>query len=171
MKRITEFQKGEAMAMLEKGQKAPEFCLKNKDGKEICLSGVAGRWVVLYFYPKDNTAGCTREAIDFSELIPDFTRKGAVVLGISPDSAKSHVKFVEKHSLKVELLSDPDHEVCALYGVWQLKKMCGRESMGVVRSTILINPEGKIEKAWEKVKVDGHASAVHEHLCALTEDK
>ncbi|NLC71533.1 MAG: thioredoxin-dependent thiol peroxidase [Desulfuromonadaceae bacterium] len=157
------------MGVLEAGQKAPEFCLKNKDEKDIRLDDYAGRWVVLYFYPKDNTSGCTREAADFSEMTEEFAQKQAVILGISPDSAKSHGKFIEKHGLKVELLSDPDHQACQSYGVWQLKKMCGREYFGVVRSTFLINPQGNIEKVWEKVKVDGHADAVHNRLCALAD--
>ncbi|NLV24816.1 MAG: thioredoxin-dependent thiol peroxidase [Deltaproteobacteria bacterium] len=156
------------MGVLQAGQKAPEFCLANKDERNVRLEDYTGRWVVLYFYPKDNTSGCTREAVDFSDMVADFAQKQAVILGISPDSVKSHGKFMEKHGLKVELLSDPDHQVCERYGVWQLKKMCGRESFGVVRSTFLINPEGIIDKVWEKVKVDGHAAAVHDRLCALS---
>ena len=155
------------MAILEAGAKAPDFELANKDGKKVGLKDLSGQWVVLYFYPKDNTSGCTREAIDFSEMLKDFEKKNAVIFGISPDSEKSHQRFVEKHGLKVELLSDPDHAVCEAFGVWQLKKMCGRESMGVVRSTFVINPQGVVEKSWTKVKVDGHAESVLQSLCEM----
>jgi len=157
------------MVLLEEGQKAPGFFLKNQDEKEISLGDFSGRWLVLYFYPKDNTAGCTREAVSFTEMMDDFTERKAVILGISPDSIKSHGKFIEKHGLKVELLSDPGHEVCERYGVWQKKKMCGREYMGVVRTTFLISPEGTIEKIWGKVKVDGHAETVYQQLCTLAD--
>ena len=155
------------MAILEAGAQAPEFKLANKDGKNIGLKDFAGQWVILYFYPKDNTSGCTKEAIAFSGLQKEFKDKNAVILGISPDSEKSHQRFAEKHDLRVELLSDPDHTVCEAFGVWQLKKMCGRESMGVVRSTFIINPEGSIEKSWTKVKVDNHAENVYQSLCDL----
>jgi len=155
------------MALLEAGSKAPVFELANQEGKKINLKNYAGQWVVLYFYPKDNTSGCTKEAIAFSEMVKDFKDKKAVIFGVSPDSEKSHQRFVEKHGLKVELLSDPDHAVCEAFGVWQLKKMCGRESMGVVRSTFIINPQGAIEKCWAKVKVDGHAENVYQSLCEL----
>ena len=155
------------MTILEAGRQAPDIELANKDGKNISLKDFAGKWVVLYFYPKDNTSGCTKEAVAFSQLLADFKEKNAVVLGVSPDSEKSHQRFAEKHNLKVELLSDPDHSTCEAYGVWQLKKMCGRENMGVVRSTFVINPKGKIEKSWTKVKVDGHADDVYQTLCEL----
>ncbi|MBN2428878.1 MAG: thioredoxin-dependent thiol peroxidase [Deltaproteobacteria bacterium] len=155
------------MAILEAGQQAPDFEIANKDGKKTTLKQFAGQWVVLYFYPKDNTSGCTKEAVAFSQLLEDFKEKNAVVLGVSPDSEKSHQRFAEKHNLKVGLLSDPDHALCEAYGVWQLKKMCGRENMGVVRSTFVINPEGKIEKSWTNVKVDGHAQNVYQTVCEL----
>jgi peroxiredoxin Q/BCP len=155
------------MDILEAGSKAPDFELSNKDGKKIGLNDFAGKYVVLYFYPKDNTSGCTKEAVAFSEMLSDFQKKNAVILGISPDSEKSHQRFVEKHGLRVELLSDPDHVVCEAFGVWQQKKMCGREYMGVLRSTFVINPEGVIEKSWAKVKVDGHAQNVFQTLCDL----
>lgn len=153
------------MALPAPGTKAPDFSLMNKDGAEVTLASLQGHWVALYFYPRDNTPGCTREAIDFSRLAMDFAAKEAVILGISPDSPKSHARFIEKQDLRIALLSDPDHKVCERYGVWQMKKMCGRESMGVVRSTFLINPQGVIEKSWEKVKVEGHADEVHQCLC------
>lgn len=152
---------------LIKGDKAPDFSLGNKDLKNIALSDFSGKYIVLYFYPKDNTKGCTQEAIDFSELTDSFTDKNAVIIGISPDSGKSHTNFINKHDLKIELLSDPEHEVMEKYGVWQLKKMYGREYMGVVRTTFLINPEGIIEEVWNKVKVKEHAKKVFESLCSI----
>ncbi len=150
--------------MLKIGDKAPEFCLPNQDEVEVCLRDLSGKWVVLYFYPKDNTPGCTTEACDFTNLLPEFEGLDAVVLGVSPDSPKKHRNFIEKKSLKITLLSDEEKEVCQKYGVWQLKKMCGREYMGVVRSTFLISPEGTIEAIWEKVRVKGHVEAVKEKL-------
>ncbi len=156
------------MAELKAGDLAPEFCLPDADEKEVCLKDFRGKWVVLYFYPKDNTSGCTREAIDFTEHLEEIEKLGAVVLGVSPDSTKSHVKFREKHNLKVTLLSDPEHKVLEMYGVWQLKKMYGREYYGVVRSTFLIDPDGKIAHIWRKVKVKGHVDDVINRLKELT---
>jgi len=150
--------------MLTKGDTAPEFCLPNSEGKPICLKDFGGRWVVLYFYPKDNTSGCTKEALEFTELKSKFEGMQAAIIGISPDSVESHRKFREKHALTITLLSDADHEALEAYGVWQLKRMYGREYHGVVRSTFLIDPEGKIAEAWTKVKVKGHAETVQ---CAL----
>ncbi|MFA6757090.1 MAG: thioredoxin-dependent thiol peroxidase, partial [Sulfurospirillaceae bacterium] len=146
------------------GDKAPEFCLPNQDETQICLRDIKGKWLVLYFYPKDNTAGCTAEACDFTEALPEFDEMDAVILGVSPDSPKKHRNFIEKKNLKITLLADEESEVSQKYGVWQLKKMCGKEYMGIVRTTFLINPEGKIEKIWEKVKVKGHVEAVKEAL-------
>ncbi|MCK9257380.1 MAG: thioredoxin-dependent thiol peroxidase [Sulfurospirillaceae bacterium] len=150
--------------MLKVGDKAPEFCLPNQDETQICLRDIKGKWLVLYFYPKDNTAGCTAEACDFTEALPEFDEMDAVILGVSPDSPKKHRNFIEKKNLKITLLADEESEVSQKYGVWQLKKMCGKEYMGIVRTTFLINPEGKIEKIWEKVKVKGHVEAVKEAL-------
>ncbi|RMG60624.1 MAG: thioredoxin-dependent thiol peroxidase [Deltaproteobacteria bacterium] len=150
--------------IIEPGKKAPEFTLPDKDENPVSLKDFRGRWVVLYFYPKDNTPGCTTEALEFTELIDRFEESGAVVIGISPDSPKSHRNFCEKKGLKVTLLSDREKEVLQKYGVWQLKKMCGRESMGVVRTTYLIDPEGRIAHVWEKVKAKGHARQVLEEL-------
>ncbi|GBC63007.1 FAD-dependent oxidoreductase [Desulfonema ishimotonii] len=147
------------------GRKAPDFSLKNKDGKTVRLSDFAGKRVVLYFYPRDNTKGCTTEARDFTALRPGFEEKGAVIIGISPDSEASHLRFADKHGIEVELLSDPDHRVSEAYGVWQQKKIGGREFMGVVRSTVLISPDGIIEKIWEKVRVKHHADDVRAALC------
>ncbi len=158
------------MAELKVGDPAPDFCLPDQDGNEVCLKDLRGKWVILYFYPKDNTSGCTKEAIGFTEHLEEIESLGAVVLGVSPDSVKSHVKFREKHNLKVTLLSDPEHKVLETYGAWQLKKMYGREYYGVVRSTYLIDPEGKIAYIWPKVKVKGHVEAVIEKLKELKGD-
>ena len=146
--------------MLKIGDNAPEITLPNQDEVEISLRDLEGKWVVLYFYPKDNTPGCTTEACEFTEALPDFDGLNAVILGISPDSPKKHSNFISKKDLLITLLSDESKEVCEKYGVWQLKKMCGKEYMGVVRSTFLISPEGKIEAIWEKVRVKGHVEAV-----------
>ncbi len=139
--------------MLEIGTKAPDFCLPNQDEVEICLRDLRGKWIVLYFYPKDNTPGCTTEACDFTEKLPEFEGADAVVLGVSADSPKVHRNFIEKHGLKITLLSDPSHEMMEDYGVWRLKKNYGREYMGIVRSTYIIDPEGKIAAVWDNVKV------------------
>ena len=146
--------------MLSEGKEAPDFCLPDQDKREVCLSNFRGKWVVLYFYPKDNTSGCTREAQDFTEKLEEFEKLGAVILGISPDSPKSHRNFREKKNLRVTLLSDQEHRVLETYGAWQLKKMYGREYYGVVRSTYLIDPEGRIARIWPKVKVKGHVEEV-----------
>ncbi len=153
--------------MIEIGEVAPDFCLPNQDENEICLRDLRGKWVVLYFYPKDNTPGCTTEACDFTENLPDFEELDAVILGVSPDSPKKHRNFIEKKGLKITLLSDESKEVLEKYGVWQLKKMCGREYMGVVRTTYLIDPEGKVAARWDKVRVKGHVEKVKEKLKEL----
>ena len=150
--------------MLKIGDVAPKVTLPNQDEVEISLRDLEGKWVVLYFYPKDNTPGCTTEACEFTEALPTFDGLNAVILGISPDSPKKHSNFIAKKDLMITLLSDESKEVCEKYGVWQLKKMCGKEYMGVVRSTFLISPEGKIEAIWEKVRVKGHVSAVKQKL-------
>ena len=137
--------------MLEVGMKAPEFSLLNQDGKEVSLSDFKGKKVVLYFYPKDNTAGCTKQACGFAQLYPDFTEKGAEVIGISKDSVESHRKFADKFNLTFTLLSDPEKEVLQAYDVWKEKNMYGKISMGVIRSTYLIDEEGIIVKAFSKV--------------------
>lgn len=138
--------------MLEVGAKAPDFALQDQDGVTHKLSDYVGKKVILYFYPKDNTPGCTKQACGFSELYPQFTEKGAVVLGVSKDSVASHKKFQEKHGLNFTLLSDPELEVIQGYGVWQEKKNYGKVSMGVVRSTYLIDEKGYIEKVYKSVK-------------------
>lgn len=153
--------------ILKPGTPAPGFTLNSARSEPVSLSDFAGQWVVLYFYPKDNTGGCTKEAQEFSALLEEFKKQNAVVIGISPDSEASHAKFIEKHGLTVELLSDPDKVVCNLYGVWQKKKMAGKEYMGVVRTTFLIDPEGTIVRVWEKVRVNGHAGEVLNVCCGV----
>jgi len=155
------------MAKLDEGQKAPPFCLPDADENEVCLKDFSGTWVVLYFYPKDNTSGCTLEAIDFSNAIQAFNDAGAEVVGISPDSPQSHCNFRDKHNLKVRLLSDAKHEVLETYGVWVLKKMYGRQYHGVERSTFIVRPDGTIGHVWRKVKVPGHIDAVKDKLLEL----
>ena len=138
--------------MLETGIKAPDFTLLNQDGESVTLSQYLGKKVILYFYPKDNTPGCTKQACGFAQLYPDFHEKGAVILGVSKDSVKSHKKFQEKYQLPFTLLSDPEIQVIQAYDVWKEKNMYGKKVMGVVRTTYLINEEGIIEKAYTKVK-------------------
>ncbi|GED34161.1 thioredoxin-dependent thiol peroxidase [Brevibacillus centrosporus] len=142
------------------GQAAPDFTLEANENQTISLSSYRGKNVVLYFYPKDMTPGCTTEACDFRDYHPKFKQLDTVVLGISPDSVKSHDKFVAKHELPFPLLADPEHQVAEAYGVWVLKKMYGREYMGIERSTFVIDKQGNIAKAWTKVKVKGHVQEV-----------
>ena len=149
------------------GQKAPDFNLVNQDSKKVKLSDFLGKWVVLYFYPKDNTSGCTIEGIEFTNRLNVFEKMNAVVLGISPDSVESHCEFIKKQSLKVNLLSDESKEVLKKYGVWQMKKMYGNEYYGVVRTTFLINPKGEIAFVWNNVKAEGHAEEVKRKLSEM----
>jgi peroxiredoxin Q/BCP len=153
--------------MLEVGDIVPDFCLPNQDEEEICFRDIKGRWIVLYFYPKDNTPGCTTEACDFTSALPDFTGMEAMILGVSPDSPKKHRNFIEKKELKITLLADEEKELCQSFGIWQLKKFMGREYMGVVRSTFIISPEGKIAHTWTKVKVKNHVEEVKAKLAEL----
>jgi len=153
--------------VVEVGEKAPKFCLLDEEGKKVCLDDFKGKWVVLYFYPKDNTPGCTKEAQDFSEKLSEFEKLNAVVLGVSPDGVESHRKFREKKGLKIKLLSDENKEVVKAYGVWQKKKNFGKEYYGVVRTTYLIDPEGRVAHLWKKVRVKGHADAVLEKIREL----
>ena len=153
--------------MLEIGTVIKDFCLPNQDEEEICLRDIKGKWIVLYFYPKDSTPGCTTEACDFTVALPDFEDLSAIVLGVSPDSPKQHRNFIEKQGLKITLLADEQKSLCSQFGVWQLKKNYGKEYMGVVRSTFIINPEGKVAAAWEKVKVKGHVEEVKARLEGL----
>jgi len=152
---------------LSVGDKAPSFNLKNQKGQSVHLKDFLGQWLVLYSYPKDMTPGCTREAIGFTEQQADFNKLGAQILGISPDSEESHCKFIEKEKLKINLLTDPDHRVLESYGAWGVKKNYGKEYMGVIRSTYLIDPKGILAKIWSNVKVDGHVEAVKEKLSEL----
>lgn len=146
--------------MLETGQKAPDFTLKDTNGDAITLSKYEGKNVVLYFYPKDMTPGCTTEACDFRDQNDLFKEINTVVFGVSPDSVESHQKFTDKHELPFQLLADPDHEVSEKYGVWQLKKNFGKEYMGIQRTTYVIDQNGNVAKVWPKVKVDGHVDDV-----------
>ena len=150
--------------MLEAGMKAPEFTLMDKDGNPVRLSDFAGKRVVLYFYPKDNTPGCTRQACGFAAAYEDFKTKDVVVIGLSKDSAASHRKFAEKHQLPFILLSDPELQAIQAYGVWQEKKLYGKVSMGVVRTTFVIDAAGNIEKVMPKVKPDTNAAEILQYL-------
>jgi peroxiredoxin Q/BCP len=139
--------------MLELGSAAPEFCAPNQDDVEICLRDIKGRWIVLYFYPKDLTPGCTTQACDFTQAMPEFDDLDATIIGVSPDDTVKHRKFIEKKELDLTLLADTDTKICQDYGVWQLKKFMGKEYMGVVRTTFIIDPQGKIAAVWPKVSV------------------
>ncbi len=147
--------------------KAPDFRLKADDGREYSLGDFRGKWLVLYFYPRDNTPGCTAEAKEFSELLDEFHELGAEVVGVSPQTAESHAKFRQKHGLRVMLLADPDKEVIKAYGAWGVKKRYGKTSEGVIRSTFLISPEGELIKVWRNVRAKGHAAKVLEELKAI----
>lgn len=146
--------------MLEVGQTAPEFELNDGAGNRVRLADFRGRKVVLYFYPKDATPGCTQEACDLRDRHGEIRAAGAVVLGVSPDTEQSHRKFAAKHGLPFPLLADPEHAAAEAYGVWKEKSMYGRTYMGIERSTFLIDEEGRIAAIWPKVKVSGHADAV-----------
>lgn len=153
--------------MLEDGNKAPNFEMTGDDGSAIRLSGLKGRVTVLYFYPKDDTSGCTLEAKDFSCLADQFRAAGAVVIGVSPDGVESHKKFKTKHELSVLLAADEDRKAAEAFGVWVEKSMYGKKYMGVERSTFLIGKTGRIEKSWRKVRVPGHADEVLAAVKAL----
>lgn len=146
--------------MLNIGDKAPDFTLKDKNGGDVSLSDFSGSKVVLYFYPRDNTPGCTKQACAFAGLYDVFRKKNVQVIGISKDSVASHIKFAEKYNLPFILLSDPDREAIEAYGVWQEKKMCGKTSMGVVRTTFIIDEKGNIQKIMPKVKPDTNAAEI-----------
>ncbi len=150
--------------MPEVGKKAPDFTLLNQDGKKISLKDFKGKKIVLYFYPKDNTSGCTKEACSFRDDFPKFKKTDAVILGVSPDSVSSHKKFAEKYNLPFNLLADEDKKIVQLYDVWKEKSMYGKKYMGVERTTYIIDEEGKIKKIFNKVKVDGHNVEVMEAL-------
>ncbi|QUS60035.1 thioredoxin-dependent thiol peroxidase [Synechocystis sp. PCC 7339] len=152
---------------LEINQSAPAFSAPNAEGTAFSLGDFAGKWLVLYFYPKDNTPGCTTEATEFSAKLAEFIALDAVVVGVSPDSEKSHSKFIDKHNLTVQLLSDPEHQLAAAYGAWGPKKFMGKEYEGILRSTFLINPQGNIAHIWPNVRVKGHVEKVLEKLQQL----
>ena len=149
------------------GDIAPDFTLPGTDGAEVTLSSLSPKAVVLFFYPRDNTPGCTKEAIGFSALKDDFAAHNTIIFGISKDDMKSHQKFVEKQDLSVELLTDAESDVCEAYDVWKEKSMYGKTYMGIERSTFLIDGEGKIAQVWRKVKVPGHVDAVMDAVKAL----
>ncbi|MBV5322087.1 MAG: peroxiredoxin, partial [Sulfuricurvum sp.] len=134
--------------MLEVGSVSPDFCLSNQDDVEICSRDLRGKWIVLYFYPKDSTPGCTTEACEFSTAMDEYDDMGAIILGVSADSTKSHRNFIEKKSLEITLLSDPTTQMMQDYGVWAMKKNYGKEYMGIVRSTYIIDPKGIVKAAW-----------------------
>jgi len=150
--------------MIKIDEKAPEFCLPNQDDIEICLRDLKGKWIVLYFYPKDNTPGCTTEACEFTAAAPDFSQLDAIILGVSADSTKKHRSFIEKKELGITLLSDEETSMMQEYGVWQQKKNFGKEYMGIVRSTFIINPEGVVKAVFEKVRVKEHVAKVQAKL-------
>ncbi|MEO8398733.1 MAG: thioredoxin-dependent thiol peroxidase [Ignavibacteriaceae bacterium] len=150
--------------MLEEGKKAPDFKLKDQDGNDHSLENYKGKKVVLYFYPKDDTSGCTKEACSFRDEFPKFNKLNAEILGVSPDSVKSHKKFAEKYNLPFTLLADEEKEVVEKYDVWQEKSMFGKKYMGVVRTTVIIDENGIVKKIFPKVKVEGHDQEVMEAL-------
>jgi peroxiredoxin Q/BCP len=152
---------------IEPGKKAPAFTLTADDGKKVKLSDLAGSPVVLYFYPKDDTPGCTKEACAFRDRKAEMEQLGARVLGVSPDSVESHAKFRDKFTLNFPLLADPDHAVAEKYGAWREKNMYGKKSMGIQRSTYLIDAQGKVARVWQRVQVEGHDDQVIEALKAL----
>lgn len=153
--------------MIKIDEKAPEFCLPNQDDIEICLRDLKQKWVVLYFYPRDNTPGCTTEACDFTEASPDFSELDAIIIGVSADSTKKHRSFIEKKDIGITLLSDEDTTMMQEYGVWQLKKNYGKEYMGIVRTTFIIDPDGVVRAIFEKVRVKEHVLKVKEELLKL----
>ena len=152
--------------MLEEGKRAPAFKLASSEGGTASLAGYKGKYLVVYFYPRDDTPGCTIEARDFSAALKKLEKIDAAVVGISKDSVESHCKFRDKHKLKLPLLADPDGKVIEAYGAWGEKNMYGKKSMGIVRTTVIVDPEGKVAKVFPKVRVDGHVDKV---LAAITE--
>ncbi|MFK5977627.1 MAG: peroxiredoxin [Rhizobiaceae bacterium] len=155
------------MAQITKGDQAPDFDLPTDGDSKFCLSENRDKIVVLFFYPKDDTSGCTMEAIDFTGKLAEFEKLGAIVIGLSPDPVKKHDKFIVKHDLKVSLVSDEEKETLQAYGIWVEKSMYGRKYMGVERTTLLIDKSGKVVEAWHKVKVSGHVDEVLERLKSL----
>jgi peroxiredoxin Q/BCP len=152
--------------MVEVGQPAPDFTLPDQHGKNVTLSKLKGSPVVLYFYPKDDTPACTKEACAFRDAFTDYEKAGAAILGISPDDTSSHAKFAKKHDLPFTLLADSGNRICAAYGVWKEKNLYGRKFMGVERTTFLIDRQGVVRRVFPRVKVDGHSAAVLEAIKA-----
>jgi len=157
------------MNTIEVGKKAPAFTLQDENGTKVSLSSLAGQWVVLYFYPKDDTPGCTVEACEFTTGLPTFDKLDAAVFGCSRDTPESHRKFIAKYKLKIKLLSDPEHAVMEKYGAWGEKNNYGKKTMGVIRSTVLIDPAGKVAHHWATVKAAGHAEQVRAKLAELAD--
>lgn len=153
--------------MIEVGKPAPSFALPNQNGDKVRLTDLKGGWVVLYFYPKDDTPGCTAQACEFTESIKDFEGLDATVLGCSPDGAEAHRAFIDKYGLAIDLLSDPKHAVMDKYGAYGEKNMYGRKSMGVIRSTVLIDPAGRVAHHWRRARAKGNAAAVAKRLAEL----
>jgi len=154
--------------MIKIDEKAPDFCLPNQDDVEICMRDLKGKWIVLYFYPRDNTPGCTTEACEFTEAAPDFSDLDAIIIGVSADTTKKHRSFIEKKNLGITLLSDEDTSMMQTYGVWQPKKFMGKEFLGILRTTLIINPEGIVKAVFEKVRVKEHVAKVKETLLSLS---
>ncbi len=152
---------------LQAEQAAPNFIALDNTNKKVSLGDFTSHWLVLYFYPKDDTPGCTIEAIDFTRYLKEFTDLGVKIVGVSPDSVESHCQFIDKHSLGITLLSDPEHHLAESYAAWGLKNFMGKESYGIIRSTFVIDPMGKIAKAWYSVKAQDHAEAVLKYLKTL----
>jgi peroxiredoxin Q/BCP len=152
---------------IEEGKSAPAFTLTRDDGSKVRLADLKGKPVVLYFYPRDDTPGCTTEACAFRDRSAELNKAGAVVLGVSPDTVESHAKFRDKYQLNFPLLADPDHKIAEKYGAWREKNMYGKKTMGIQRSTFLIDPKGKVAKVWKRVKVDGHDQEVLDALKEL----
>ena len=152
---------------IEVGHPAPAFAAPDQDGTVVSLHDLAGSWVVLYFYPKDDTPGCTTEACELTAKVPELGNLDALVLGCSPDPPARHRAFIARHNLKVRLLSDPDHAVMEAYGAWGEKRIAGKTTQGVIRSTVLIDPRGRVAFHWPKVRARGHAEAVHAKLVEL----
>jgi len=150
------------------GDRAPVFCLPNQDEQTVCLKNFSGKWIVLYFYPKDMTSGCTKEACKFTDLRKEFDKLDAIIIGVSPDSPERHRKFIAKNNLKITLLADQTKETIKAYGAWGKRKLYGKEYEGVIRSTFLIDPNLNIAAIWKKVRVTGHVEAVKEKLLELS---
>ncbi len=148
------------MTKLQRGDEAPAFALADENGKVVSLADYTSKRVVVYFYPADDTPGCTKEACQFTDLFDDFLAAGVDVIGVSPDDAASHRRFREKHGLTVRLLSDPTHETMERYGAWGEKTLYGKKSIGVIRTTVLVGADGRVERAWYHVRADGHAAKV-----------